>query len=1095
MASDSFNWDVIIRLATQGAKGSADEIERVAEANDRLTRSGDLSEKQSEANSRALGKLGQSARSTSTGLVDLDKQAVSLRYANYDLASSLFTVSTAITALGASTLVAFASQESAFTEVERIVGGNVTQLGELRGELQSLSTEIPRSFQDLSGIAALGAALDIPRESLAQFTETVATFAAVTGVTEEAAASGFGRIAQYLKVPQEEFDALGSAILKAGNISVATEEQVLKFTQSLAPAAARIGFSTEQTVALGAAIASFGNINVEGAGSALSRLTNSIERSVATGGESLERFGQIAGMSAEQFRLAWSTDADNTFNSIIRGLSSVENLTSALDTLGIRNERDRRVVQALAQNYSSYNSILGETTAAFTEGTYQSDAYALVLDDLNSKWTIFLNAITNAAAAVGSNLAPALGAALEVATDLLIAFSAFAQSDWGQRFLIAVTILGSAVAILATIRGAIALTTGSLLAFRTATRLLGGAGILKGLSGLASAFGLVTGAAGSATGAILTTRAALIALGRATIVLGIVGLISEGLFQLGDSLSSVEGGLAAGTAGTNELAAAQQGLDFDEEALDDFGQGLDDVGGAAGGAAKEIRTLADYASDLGSVFSRAFQIRFDGGTTLDAITSTFLSIQEATEESARNIQKLKAEIQGLQSDIGIQQYFLGIAVEYGDTKRAEAIQANLAKLQADLADKTADLSEEQSKNSKELNGSSKAAINNRKELSGLVSEYQAHIEALAASGLSQEELQRRTAELRGEFVRQATQLGYNVDDIQNYAEALTDFSQIIAAVPRNITVDFNTDPALLALNEFFERAKSAAASGGSGVGSSFGEGFDLGLEEEIAGSASIFAGAIATASGDVKINETASVYGGRAGGAMAQALATQLEAGMDPVPFVGSAWISEETERAALTGQTLGTTVSGGIKGALNTGISGYDPLNPWANSQTNNADTAGRALGAQIGGGLAAGLSRSLAATAITSSVGGLRAALGFAQGGYTGRGGKYEPAGVVHRGEYVIPKEHVNQRTGLPNADALGRLQRGSSGPGYANGGYVRPAPAQSSSAAVALSAMGVQQFQQIMSAALRVYLDGQTISGSSAQQYAHQTQVGAS
>jgi len=30
-----------------------------------------------------------------------------------------------------------------------------------------------------------------------------------------------------------------------------------------------------------------------------------------------------------------------------------------------------------------------------------------------------------------------------------------------------------------------------------------------------------------------------------------------------------------------------------------------------------------------------------------------------------------------------------------------------------------------------------------------------------------------------------------------------------------------------------------------------------------------------------------------------------------------------------------------------------------------------------------------------------------GFATGGYTGRGGKYEPAGVVHRGEYVIPKE----------------------------------------------------------------------------------------
>jgi len=36
--------------------------------------------------------------------------------------------------------------------------------------------------------------------------------------------------------------------------------------------------------------------------------------------------------------------------------------------------------------------------------------------------------------------------------------------------------------------------------------------------------------------------------------------------------------------------------------------------------------------------------------------------------------------------------------------------------------------------------------------------------------------------------------------------------------------------------------------------------------------------------------------------------------------------------------------------------------------------------------------------------------------KGKYTGQGGKYEPAGIVHKGEYVIPKEGVNQKTGLP-------------------------------------------------------------------------------
>ena len=40
-----------------------------------------------------------------------------------------------------------------------------------------------------------------------------------------------------------------------------------------------------------------------------------------------------------------------------------------------------------------------------------------------------------------------------------------------------------------------------------------------------------------------------------------------------------------------------------------------------------------------------------------------------------------------------------------------------------------------------------------------------------------------------------------------------------------------------------------------------------------------------------------------------------------------------------------------------------------------------------------------------------------GYSTGGFTGRGGKYEPAGIVHKGEYVVPKQYVNQSTGLPN------------------------------------------------------------------------------
>lgn len=56
------------------------------------------------------------------------------------------------------------------------------------------------------------------------------------------------------------------------------------------------------------------------------------------------------------------------------------------------------------------------------------------------------------------------------------------------------------------------------------------------------------------------------------------------------------------------------------------------------------------------------------------------------------------------------------------------------------------------------------------------------------------------------------------------------------------------------------------------------------------------------------------------------------------------------------------------------------------------------------------------------------------FADGGYTGSGGKYEPAGVVHAGEYVFSQDDVRAAGGPGAMDALRKGLRG-----YANGGYV--------------------------------------------------------
>lgn len=65
---------------------------------------------------------------------------------------------------------------------------------------------------------------------------------------------------------------------------------------------------------------------------------------------------------------------------------------------------------------------------------------------------------------------------------------------------------------------------------------------------------------------------------------------------------------------------------------------------------------------------------------------------------------------------------------------------------------------------------------------------------------------------------------------------------------------------------------------------------------------------------------------------------------------------------------------------------------------------------------------------------LGAIGSLFGFADGGYTGPGGKHQPAGIVHRGEYVFDKRSVD-RIGVQNLERLRRL------PGFAEGGFVDP------------------------------------------------------
>ncbi|MDR0672497.1 MAG: hypothetical protein LBF93_02290, partial [Zoogloeaceae bacterium] len=100
---------------------------------------------------------------------------------------------------------------------------------------------------------------------------------------------------------------------------------------------------------------------------------------------------------------------------------------------------------------------------------------------------------------------------------------------------------------------------------------------------------------------------------------------------------------------------------------------------------------------------------------------------------------------------------------------------------------------------------------------------------------------------------------------------------------------------------------------------------------------------------------------------------------------------------------------------------------------------------------GAAAALSASAASGGAGSALGSVASAAGgmmMATGGYTGPGGKHEPAGIVHKGEFVTRKAVTGQPGALAFLSLMNRAGfaaalRSLGIPGFASGGHVPAAP----------------------------------------------------
>lgn len=308
-------------------------------------------------------------------------------------------------ALGVASGKAAMDYETAFTGVRKTVDGTEEQFVALNKGLRNMSETTPVAAKDLANLAAVGGQLGVGIENIEKFTKVIADMNVATNLTGE---EGAATLAQFMNVMGENIDnvdRVGSSIVDLGNHSATTERDIAEMAQRMGSFARSVGIGTPQVLGYAAALASMG-VEAQAGGSAVGRTWASIQKAVSGGGEEIEAFAKYAGVSAEEFKKQWNTDASGAFNGLIKGLNQAEDLTAALAEVGINNTLDVTAIQLLAKGYDLMTDCLNRSSRAYEENTALTNEANAAYNTTANKLKMAMNAVTNAGIEWGNVLLP-----------------------------------------------------------------------------------------------------------------------------------------------------------------------------------------------------------------------------------------------------------------------------------------------------------------------------------------------------------------------------------------------------------------------------------------------------------------------------------------------------------------------------------------------------------------------------------------------------------------------------------------------------------------------------------------------------------------
>lgn len=386
--------------------------------------------------------------------------------------------------------------ESAFAGVEKTVEGTEGQMKTLRGEIRNMAKEIPATTTEIAAVAEAAGQLGIQTENVEKFTRTMVDLGESTNLSSDQAATTFARFANIVGMSQDDFDKLGSTVVALGNNLATTESEITDMALRLAAAGKQVGLTEAEILGFSGALSSVG-IEAEAGGSAFSKVMINMSLAAEQGGDDLDNFARVAGLSANDFKKSYEQDAAGAITTFIEGLATAEerglSAIGILDEMGITEVRLRDTLLRAAGASDVFSGALEMGSKAWEENTALTDEASKRYATTESQLKILWNRVKDVAITLGDSLVPAVMDAIDAAEPLIqkIEDGAQAFSDMDeeqQQTILKFIAIAAAIGPASIAIGGMTTTAGGLLKmFGNITGALGkvgGVGLLARIGGL-----------------------------------------------------------------------------------------------------------------------------------------------------------------------------------------------------------------------------------------------------------------------------------------------------------------------------------------------------------------------------------------------------------------------------------------------------------------------------------------------------------------------------------------------------------------------------------------------------------------------------------